>query len=68
MVGQIAHYSSRTSSLTKGCPVRVVAEAVRGRMRVQIIGKAGHPVCITVKSKNLSPMPPGLFDGLEAAL
>jgi hypothetical protein len=37
-------------------------------MCVEIIGHAGRPVQITVKTRNLSPMPPSLFDGLDVAL
>ena len=65
-IGGLARYVSRHSTLTRqGCPVRVVAEAAGRRMRVEIIGRAGQPVCITVKSINLHPLPPSLFDGLE---
>ena len=68
VIGALAHYASPYSQLTRaGCPVRVVAEATGKRMRVEIIGRAGTPVCITVKTDNLSPMPPSLFDGLDLA-
>lgn len=61
--GDLAQYTSRHSGLTRlGCPVRVLAEASGGRTRVEIIGHAGQPVRITVKTLNLSPMPPSLFD------
>lgn len=66
-IGGLAHYASRHSGLSRGCPVRVLAEAIRGHMRVEIIGRAGHPVRITVKAAYLFPMPPSLFDGMEAA-
>jgi hypothetical protein len=67
-IGGLAHYASPYSQLTRaGCPVRVVAEASGKRMRVEIIGHAGHPVCVTVKTAHLSPMPPSLFDGLDMA-
>lgn len=65
-IGDLARYVSRHSTLTRqGCPVRVVAEASGSRMRVEIIGRTGQPVCITVKSTNLHPLPPSLFDVLE---
>jgi hypothetical protein len=68
-VGALAHYASPYSGLTRaGCPVRVLAEASGQRMCVEIIGHAGRPVQITVKTRNLSPMPPSLFDGLDVAL
>ena len=40
-------------------------EAQQTRTRVEIIGHAGHPVRITVKTTNLFPMPPSLFDGMD---
>lgn len=43
----------------------MVAEAAGSRMRVEIIGRTGQAVCITVKSANLHPMPPSLFDELD---
>ncbi len=65
-IGSLARYVSRHSTLTRGgCPVRVVAEAAGSRMRVEIIGRTGQAVCITVKSANLHPMPPSLFDELD---
>lgn len=68
-VGALAHYASPYSRLTRnGCPVRVLAEAAGERMCVEIIGHAGQPVQITVKTRNLSPMPPSLFDGLGDSL
>ena len=67
-IGAIAHYHSRYSGLTRGCPVRVVAEAVGQRRVVEIIGHAGTPVRVTVKAVHLHPMPPGLFDSPEFAL
>ena len=67
-IGGLAHYASPYSQLTRaGCPVRVVAEASGKRMRVEINGHAGQPVCVTVKTAHLSPMPPSLFDGLDMA-
>ena len=42
------------------------AEAAGERMCVEIIGHAGRPVRVTVKSIYLHPMPPSLFDGLES--
>ena len=56
---------ARTRDLSRGCPVRVLAEAIGGRMRVEIIGHSGPPVRITVKTTNLFPMPPSLFDGMD---
>ena len=46
----------------------MLAEAAGERMCVGIIGHAGQPVQITVKTRNLSPMPPSLFDGLGDTL
>ena len=69
VTGALAQYKSRHSGLSRqGCPVRVIAEAVGDRMVVEIIGHAGQPVQITVKTRNLSPMPPSLFDGLGDSL
>ena len=34
-IGGLAHYASRHSSLSRGCPVRVLAEAIGGRMLEQ---------------------------------
>lgn len=65
-IGGLAHYASRYSGLSRGCPVRVLAEAIGGRMRVEIIGHAGRPVRITVKTAYLFPMPPSLFDGMDS--
>jgi hypothetical protein len=42
--------------------VRVIAEAVAGRMVVEAIGKDGVPVRFTVKQDNLRPLQPGLFE------
>ncbi len=68
-IGALAHYASPYSSLTRsGCPVRVLAEASGARMCVEIIGHAGRPVQITVKTSNLSAMPPSLFDDLSESL
>ena len=67
--GALAQYKSRHSGLSRqGCPVRVIAEAVGDRMVVEIIGHAGRPVQITVKTSNLSAMPPSLFDDLSESL
>lgn len=60
-VGDLARYESRYSGLSKGCPVRIAAEARGGRWRVEIIGRRGNPVFITVKATHLYPMPPSLF-------
>ena len=67
--GALAQYKSRHSGLSRqGCPVRGIAGAVGDRRVVEIIGHAGRPVRVTVKSIYLHPMPPSLFDGLESTL
>ena len=58
--GTVATYVGRNRGNTRN--VRVVAEAVAGRMVVEAIGKQGVPVRFTVKRENLKPMQPGLFD------
>lgn len=58
--GTVATYVGRKRGNTRN--VRVVAEAVAGRMVVEAIGKQGVPVRFTVKRENLKPMQPGLFD------
>lgn len=69
MAGDIAQFCSRHSGLTRlGCPVRVVAEASCERTVVEIIGHAGRPVRVTVKTAHLHPMPPGLFDNTDFAI
>lgn len=65
-IGELVRYVSRHSTLTRyDCPVLVVAEAAGQRMRIEIIGRTGEPVLTTVKSSNLHPLPPGLFDGID---
>lgn len=59
--GDLALYESASSTLSRGCLVRVAAEACGDRWRVEIIGRNGLPVMVTVKRKNLSQMPPSLF-------
>ena len=62
-VGGIAQYIGGNSSLSRhGHTVRVIAEASGGRMVVEVIGKRGAPVRVTVKTGNLGPVVPGLFD------
>ena len=62
-IGTIAQYIGRHSALSQqGYTVRVVAEARSQRMVVEVIGKRGLPVRVTVKTKNLAPIVPGLFD------
>lgn len=58
--GTVATYVGRNSKNRRN--VRVIAEAVAGRMVVEAIGKHGVPVRFTVKRENLKPMQPGLFD------
>ena len=59
-VGTIATYVGRNRGDRRN--VRVIAEAVAGRMVVEAIGKQGIPVLYTVKRENLKPMQPCLFD------
>jgi hypothetical protein len=63
-IGKLAFYNAENSSLSPGHGflVRVVAETGGQRMCVEAIGRHGVPVQITVKTKNLSPPAPGLFD------
>jgi hypothetical protein len=58
--GSVATYVGRCRSAQRN--VRVIAEAVAGRMVVEAIGKEGVPVRFTVKQENLRPLQPGLFD------
>ena len=58
--GVVATYIGRNRSAVLN--VRVIAEAVAGRMVVEAIGKSGVPVRFTVKQENLRPLQPGLFD------
>ncbi|MGA9396084.1 MAG: hypothetical protein WCA83_11080 [Azonexus sp.] len=58
--GVVATYIGRNRNAVRN--VRVIAEAVAGRMVVEAIGKNGVPVRFTVKQENLRPLQPGLFD------
>lgn len=58
--GTVATYIGRRRNSARN--VRVIAEAVAGRMIVEAIGKRGLPVRFTVKQENLRPLQPGLFD------
>jgi hypothetical protein len=58
--GTIATYVGRNRGNKRN--VRVIAEAVAGRMVVEAIGKQGVPVRFTVKRENLKPTQPSLFD------
>jgi hypothetical protein len=58
--GSVATYIGRNRSAARN--VRIIAEAVAGRMVVEAIGKDGVPVRFTVKQDNLRPLQPGLFD------
>ena len=58
--GSVATYVGRNRAAMRN--VRVIAEAVAGRMVVEAIGKDGVPVRFTVKQDNLRPLQPGLFD------
>ncbi len=62
-IGSVAQYIGGHSTLSRqGHTVRVLAEASGKRMVVEVIGKRGAPVRVTVKTKNLAPVMPGLFD------
>lgn len=62
-IGAVAQYVGGYSSLSRhGHTVRVIAEASGKRMVVEAIGKNGAPVRCTVKTENLGPVAPGLFD------
>ena len=58
--GCVATYLGRRRNAQRN--VRIIAEAVAGRMFVEAIGKDGVPVRFTVKQENLRPLQPGLFD------
>ncbi|MDP3540750.1 MAG: hypothetical protein Q8S26_18785 [Azonexus sp.] len=58
--GSIATYLGRTRASRR--TVRVIAEAVAGRMVVEAIGKKGINVRFTVKRENLARPEPDLFD------
>ncbi len=62
-IGAVAQYVGGNSVLSRrGHTVRVIAEACGQRMVCEVIGKQGVPVRVTVKTANLSPLSPGLFD------
>jgi len=58
--GAIATYLGRTKASTR--TVRVLAEAVAGRMVVEAVGKKGVNVRFTVKRESLARPQPDLFD------
>lgn len=58
--GAIATYHGRTKASTR--TVRVIAEAVAGRMVVEAVGKKGVNVRLTVKRESLREPQPDLFD------
>lgn len=58
--GSIATYIGRTRASTR--TVRVIAEAVKGRMVVEAVGKKGLNVRFTVKQESLARPEPDLFD------
>lgn len=63
VVGADAVYTGQHSSVSRySRRVHVLAQACGEFMVVAAIGRAGEPVRITVKTKNLRPPPPGLFD------
>jgi hypothetical protein len=57
--GTIATYVGQTRAATRN--VRVIAEACKGRMVVEAIGRQGTPVRFTVKRENLVQPQPDLF-------
>lgn len=57
--GIMATYVGRTRAQTRN--VIVIAEAVRGRMVVEAIGKKGINVRLTVNARNLREPQPDLF-------
>lgn len=61
-IGEVVQYISNYSSFTRGCPVRVMAEARGARMRVLLMKRDQTPVMVTVKTCNLFPLPASLFD------
>jgi hypothetical protein len=56
----MATYAGRTRASTR--TVRVIAEAVAGRMVIEAIGKKGLNVRLTVKRENLREPQPDLFN------
>jgi hypothetical protein len=57
--GHIAIYLGQTRASRRN--VRVLAEARKGRMLVEAIGRNGHPVRFTVLKDNLVQPQPDLF-------
>ena len=57
--GRLATYVGQTRSATRN--VRVLAEARKGRMLVEAIGRKGRPVRFTVLRDNLIQPQPDLF-------
>lgn len=58
-IGGLATYVGQTRASTRN--VRVVAEARKGRMLVEAIGRQGRPVQFTVMRGNLVEPQPDLF-------
>lgn len=58
-VGRLATYMGQTRASTRN--VRVIAEARKGRMLVEAIGRQGRPVQFTVMRTNLAQPQPDLF-------
>lgn len=58
-VGKLATYVGKTRASTRN--VRVIAEARKGRMLVEAIGRQGRPVQFTVMRTNLIQPQPDLF-------
>lgn len=59
--GELASYIGRTRAQSR--IVMVIAEAVRGRMVVEAIGRKGVNVRLTVSRDNLREPQPDLFGG-----
>jgi hypothetical protein len=61
-IGAVVQYAGRHSTLSRsGHTARVVAEGVRGYFVVEVIGRRGAPVRVTVKAASLAPLGPCLF-------
>jgi len=58
-IGRLATYVGQTRASTRN--VRVIAEACKGRMLVEAIGRQGRPVQFTVMRTNLIQPQPDLF-------
>lgn len=58
-VGRLATYVGQTRASTRN--VRVIAEARKGRLLVEAIGRKGRPVQFTVMRSNLTQPQPDLF-------